>query len=355
MNTTATVKRYPTRLHVRCGKCLHQGYVTAFLDQVKRLRCTKCGSRAADAGSNASWVVAARSGAMIRRRGEGAPAEGAMKKPDLIKAADVRGRFRNTRVWWMARQTNYDPGKQPGFAEVVREAVLELLDNIGRPTSNQVHQEIAELVRVAARATRARKRPDHWCEQAACLVERLSPPAKKIMDRRGTLPDAAMLRDPATQLDACHVSLGLGRLGVSHEGGRIRERDEQGRVIKRSVSEVSQLYAPKLQERPLRHEPHTVFLARLENAHLRATGELPPFTTNHARPNDFTKFAQACLDEAGTGASAIELLEARHRRRQVKELHHVAGRWDKAIDDQILRWARRRILDVVKRLSLSNP
>lgn len=47
--TTATVpiRRYPTRLHVRCGKCQHQGFVTVFLDKPPKLRCTVCGSRAA--------------------------------------------------------------------------------------------------------------------------------------------------------------------------------------------------------------------------------------------------------------------------------------------------------------------
>ena len=27
------VRRVPTRLHVRCGRCLRQGYVTVFLDR----------------------------------------------------------------------------------------------------------------------------------------------------------------------------------------------------------------------------------------------------------------------------------------------------------------------------------
>jgi hypothetical protein len=32
MNTTP-IRKFPTRRHVRCGRCLHQGYVTVFLDR----------------------------------------------------------------------------------------------------------------------------------------------------------------------------------------------------------------------------------------------------------------------------------------------------------------------------------
>jgi hypothetical protein len=131
-------------------------------------------------------------------------------------------------------------------------------------------------------------------------------------------------------------------------------------VIRRSVTEASQVYGPKLQERPLRHEPLMVFVERLENAHLRATGKLPSFTANFYHPGPFAKFLQACLDAAGADASAIKLLNARNWRRQVKERHQkrlndLTERWDRAMRGQILRWARRRILDVVRyRLSLPN-
>jgi ribosomal protein S14 len=41
----AVIRRYPTRLHVRCGRCQHQGVVKAFIDRPPKLRCTRCGSR----------------------------------------------------------------------------------------------------------------------------------------------------------------------------------------------------------------------------------------------------------------------------------------------------------------------
>jgi ribosomal protein S27E len=43
--STVAVTRYPTRLHVRCPQCQHQGIVQAFLDKQLKLKCTRCGSR----------------------------------------------------------------------------------------------------------------------------------------------------------------------------------------------------------------------------------------------------------------------------------------------------------------------
>jgi hypothetical protein len=39
------IKRYPTRLHLRCRGCAHEGVASIFLEQVQRLRCKRCGSR----------------------------------------------------------------------------------------------------------------------------------------------------------------------------------------------------------------------------------------------------------------------------------------------------------------------
>jgi uncharacterized protein (DUF983 family) len=45
MSDAASIRKYPTRLHVRCPQCQHQGVVEAFLDKPPKLRCTKCGNR----------------------------------------------------------------------------------------------------------------------------------------------------------------------------------------------------------------------------------------------------------------------------------------------------------------------
>jgi Zn finger protein HypA/HybF involved in hydrogenase expression len=45
MAETVAVRRFPTRLYVRCRTCMHEAQVKLFLDQVQRLRCSRCGSR----------------------------------------------------------------------------------------------------------------------------------------------------------------------------------------------------------------------------------------------------------------------------------------------------------------------
>jgi len=39
------MRRYPTRLHLRCAGCDHQGTASLYLDQARRLKCSRCGSR----------------------------------------------------------------------------------------------------------------------------------------------------------------------------------------------------------------------------------------------------------------------------------------------------------------------
>ena len=39
------IKRYPTRLEVRCESCGHRGVVKVYLDKPPRLICSRCGDR----------------------------------------------------------------------------------------------------------------------------------------------------------------------------------------------------------------------------------------------------------------------------------------------------------------------
>ncbi len=39
------IRKYPTRLAVRCPQCGHQGVVMTFIDKPPNLRCSKCGNR----------------------------------------------------------------------------------------------------------------------------------------------------------------------------------------------------------------------------------------------------------------------------------------------------------------------
>ena len=57
-----TVRRFPTRLHLRCLGCLHEAQAKLFLEQVQRLRCKRCGSR------NVTVISRDRLAAWSRRR-----------------------------------------------------------------------------------------------------------------------------------------------------------------------------------------------------------------------------------------------------------------------------------------------
>jgi hypothetical protein len=39
------IKRYPTRLELRCISCGHFGVVRVFLDKAPKLVCSRCGDR----------------------------------------------------------------------------------------------------------------------------------------------------------------------------------------------------------------------------------------------------------------------------------------------------------------------
>jgi hypothetical protein len=41
----AEIKKYPTKLHIRCQDCMHQGIVEVFLDKPLKLICSKCKNR----------------------------------------------------------------------------------------------------------------------------------------------------------------------------------------------------------------------------------------------------------------------------------------------------------------------
>ena len=253
------------------------------------------------------------------------------KSPNPI-AADVPRIFSGDGVRQMVPAKLRIPSEaMPRFVEEIRRAALIFFDDAKRPTDNEIHHEIAELVRAAVRAAKARKRPDFACAQVAGLVELLSPPTREILNRRNTLPHPAMLRDPSTQRDACHIILGLGRLGVHHKPGRKRGKDEQGKD-RRSVTEISDLYAPKPQQYPSRREgPPHAFVGWVEAAYIEATGKKPPCTANRANPGPYARFVQACLDELRASADAVDLINLRCWQSRMMRLRHVARRWDGAV------------------------
>ena len=63
MSTPVSIRKVPTRLLVRCSRCLHEGIVAAFIDKVPRLQCTDCGSRSAIIVQRERTHMSARRGA----------------------------------------------------------------------------------------------------------------------------------------------------------------------------------------------------------------------------------------------------------------------------------------------------
>jgi hypothetical protein len=229
--------------------------------------------------------------------------------------------------------------KLTAFATAIDDAAQIFFAEV--PTSNQVHHEIAAVARASLRAVQARKRPDVDCERVAVMVEQLSAQARKTLSKRGELPTPAALRDPAIQRDACSAVLRICRLGFSRQPGRKRKGGE------RSETMVSVLYAPKLDQWPLRHEPHHATLARLEEAYLDAKGDFPP-TVNDSTP--WAVFVQAFLDNIGAGdANAVNLINEHHRRRGRKQLGPLVIRLDR-----IREAITRRLQALYERLSGQN-
>jgi transcription elongation factor Elf1 len=40
-----TVRKFPTKLQVRCPQCQHAGVVEVFLDKPPKLHCSRCGNK----------------------------------------------------------------------------------------------------------------------------------------------------------------------------------------------------------------------------------------------------------------------------------------------------------------------
>lgn len=201
----------------------------------------------------------------------------------------------------------------PCFAAAVLEAARIYVRDAGAATGNEVHHEVAQVLRAAERAMIARKRPDVAYENVAVLLEELSEQTRKLLRKRGALPDAATVRNPATQREACETIARLCRIGARWQEGRRRPGG------KRSMTMVSELHAPALQQHPERHQPQLNFAIWFRAAYLEAVGKQPPFTAHPGRPSRFAQVMQACLDKLGAAVNAVELINKLQRGRNKKE------------------------------------
>lgn len=208
----------------------------------------------------------------------------------------------------------------PRFTAAVLDAARLYIRDVSVASNNEVHHEVDRLLRAADRAVRARKRKDAACGVVAAQVERLSERTRKLLNEWGTLPDPEVLRDPGTQRGACENVASLCRMGAGWQEGRRRPGG------KRSMTMVSVLYAPPLQQHPARREAQLNFVMWLQMAYLEAAGEPPPATAHPGRPSRFAQMAQVCLDKLQAGADAVALVNKLKRRKDKQQLRQRLSR-----------------------------
>jgi hypothetical protein len=206
----------------------------------------------------------------------------------------------------------------PRFTEGVLEAARIYVRDAGEFTNNDVHHEVDRLLRAANRANDARKRKDVSYTSVAVQLERLSDRTRKLLNNRGMLPEPETVRNPATQRKACETIGRICRIGACWQEGRRRPGG------KRSVTMVSVLHAPALQQQPARRETQRNFVMWLRTAYLEAAGKPPPRTAHSDRPSAFARVVQTCLHKLGTGANAVEMLNELQRRRNEMESQHTS-------------------------------
>jgi hypothetical protein len=208
------------------------------------------------------------------------------------------------------------------FAAGVLKAAELFVGDASTATDNEVHYEVDGLLRAAERAVRARKRKDVAYEDVAVRIERLSERTRTLLNDRGwaRLPVPQVLRDSAGQCAACEIVARLCRIGACWQEGRRRPGGKQ------SMTMLSVLHAPMLQQHPARREAQLNFVMWLRLAYLEATGTPPPPTAHAGRPSPFAKMVQVCLDKLQAGANAVEMLNELHQRRNEIELRQRLSR-----------------------------
>ena len=201
----------------------------------------------------------------------------------------------------------------PRLAKGIRTAAEVLSREANTVSDNEVHYEVDGLLRAAARAIKAQKSKDAAYKKVALQIEGLSERTRELLNRRGTLPAPEILRDPAVQQVACETIVRLCRIGAYWQKGRRRTGG------KRSMTMVSVLHAPSLEQHPARLEAQLYFMMMLRAAVAEATG-IPPLPTAHpGRPTPFAKMAQVCLNKLQAGANAVELINELQKRRKEME------------------------------------
>lgn len=239
------------------------------------------------------------------------------KERRIPETQDVPRIFSDQRIRELAAEAELPLGDDLRFAAGAREAARIYIGEASAASDNEVHHEVDELLRAADRAVKLRKHKDAAYEDVAKRIEQLSERTRKLLNERSArptvaleMPDPEAFRDLARRDEACENIARLCRIGAFWKGDRRRPGG------KRSMTMVSVLHAPELEQHPARREAQLNFVMWLEVAYLEATGKHPSLTADPKRPGPFARMVQACLNEVRASANAVELLNELQRRRK---------------------------------------
>jgi len=211
------------------------------------------------------------------------------------------------------------------FAEGVREAARLYAKDARAPTDSKVHTEITALYRAAERKRYG---------QVAALLEKLSPKASELLNKRATrlsfeLPTSDDLRDGTRQQTASEAVLRLCQYGGQYIEGRQRPSGKRSRTWRallvatkahrNSPTRIS-LPAGGRYPRGGRRDAERTFIIFLQIASLEATDKRPSLAANPARPGPFVRMVRKCLKLVGAGhADAVGLINELNRWRKEAE------------------------------------
>ena len=196
------------------------------------------------------------------------------------------------------------------FTEGIREAVRIFARDVREPSVNEIHAEIAELVRAADGRRYGR---------LVILIERLSPQARNLLNGRGeqlelTLPSIEALRERAEEACAAVAKLATTGGHIEYRRSHAGRRFPMWRPL---------LHAPKPRRNLPKRGAERQFIINLQLTWLESTEVLPSKAVNRDRPSSFAKMAAECFRLVGAAdADVFGLINDVNRRR--RELERLA-------------------------------
>jgi len=239
------------------------------------------------------------------------------KSRSIITAEEVPVIFDDARVRDLAKTAKLPPSaNMAAFAAGVRDAAWIFARDARIPTCNDLHAEIAELLKAAGA-----RDYDH----AAALLENLSHSARGLLKDRGARPSIAIelptpdaMRDPGRRERGCDAIARLCQVGGEYVDGRRRPSGKRSRPAWHAL-----LHAPEAQRNFPKRKVERQFVIWLSVAWLDATGQEPSRTARHRDDGNlgpFASFVRECLRLVGAqDADAVGLINDLHKRRRDME------------------------------------